>query len=299
MTVSHMDEMAGRLEALGFAEVFETGDKFVGKIPTPLHGLPAGRGPSRRLQEAHRGIAATRARTKTVRTRRNVVPMWDSTPDAAAAARLRRHLARTGGRAVDRGLRPCRTLLPLRRLPGSARSVGRPREARASATGTSTSRCRLDTARRHGGDGRYGALLELVPVALRLRVDDRRRHPGHAPRLRRGHLGHRPRRGAMVEALEPQGDAGSTPGSSTRATTARWGAITASCPSACSTSRPCVCRSSSVLRRAVVRPAVVDSLVEHLDVPATCARSPAHPTSHSARDARSSTPSADGNPGVP
>src|SRR5580692_5513345 len=34
LTVSHIDEMAPRLEALGFAEVFETGDKFVSKVPS-------------------------------------------------------------------------------------------------------------------------------------------------------------------------------------------------------------------------------------------------------------------------
>src|ERR1700722_9094079 len=44
LTVSHIDDMAGRLEALGFAEFFETGDKFVGKIPTRYTDYLAGRG---------------------------------------------------------------------------------------------------------------------------------------------------------------------------------------------------------------------------------------------------------------
>ena len=34
LDIAHMDRMAGRLQELGFAEVFETGDKFIGKIPT-------------------------------------------------------------------------------------------------------------------------------------------------------------------------------------------------------------------------------------------------------------------------
>ena len=54
LTVSHIDDMAGRLEALGFAEVFETGDKFVSKIPSRYTDYLAARRPPRRLQEAHR-----------------------------------------------------------------------------------------------------------------------------------------------------------------------------------------------------------------------------------------------------
>src|SRR5580700_6909750 len=34
LAIAHMDEMAGRLEALGFAKVFETGDKFMPTVPT-------------------------------------------------------------------------------------------------------------------------------------------------------------------------------------------------------------------------------------------------------------------------
>ena len=54
LPVAHMNEMARRLEALGFAEVFETGDKFMPNDPDPLQRLPGGRGPARRLQDAHR-----------------------------------------------------------------------------------------------------------------------------------------------------------------------------------------------------------------------------------------------------
>ncbi len=46
-------------------------------------------------------------------------------PDAPAPLGLRRHLARGRGRALARAVRAARALLPLRRVPGAARSVGR------------------------------------------------------------------------------------------------------------------------------------------------------------------------------
>jgi arylsulfatase len=79
LTVSHMDDMAGRLEALGFAEVFETGDKFVGKIPTRYTDYLAGRG---ELDAYKRHIAdrSYQGENEDGQNATKCVPMWDSTP---------------------------------------------------------------------------------------------------------------------------------------------------------------------------------------------------------------------------
>jgi choline-sulfatase len=79
LTVAHIDEMAGRLEALGFADVFETGDKFIGKIPTKYTDYLAGRG----LLDAYKRHIADRSYQGENEDGQNAtkcVPMWDSTP---------------------------------------------------------------------------------------------------------------------------------------------------------------------------------------------------------------------------
>ena len=79
LTVPHIDDMAGRLDALGFAEVFETGDKFVGKIPTRYTDYLAGRG----LLDAYKQHIADRSYQGENEDGQNAtkcVPMWDSTP---------------------------------------------------------------------------------------------------------------------------------------------------------------------------------------------------------------------------
>jgi arylsulfatase len=79
LTVAHIDDMAGRLEALGFAEVFETGDKFIGKIPTKYTDYLSGRG----LLDAYKRHIADRAYQGENEDGQNAtkcVPMWDSTP---------------------------------------------------------------------------------------------------------------------------------------------------------------------------------------------------------------------------
>ncbi len=79
LTVSHTDDMAGRLEALGFAEVFETGDKFLGKIPTRYTDYLSARG----LLDAYMHHIADRSYQGENEDGRNAtkcVPMWDSTP---------------------------------------------------------------------------------------------------------------------------------------------------------------------------------------------------------------------------
>ena len=79
LTVAHIDEMAGRLEALGFAEVFETGDKFAGKVPNRYTDFLADRG----LLDAYRKHIADRSYQGENEDGQNAtkcVPMWDSTP---------------------------------------------------------------------------------------------------------------------------------------------------------------------------------------------------------------------------
>ncbi len=79
LTVSHMDDMAGRLEALGFAEVFETGDKFLGKVPTRYTDYLSAGG----LLDAYKKHIADRSYQGENEDGQNAtkcVPMWDSTP---------------------------------------------------------------------------------------------------------------------------------------------------------------------------------------------------------------------------
>ena len=76
---SHTDDLAGRLQALGFAEVLETGDKFLGKIPTQYTDYLAGRG----LLDAYKKHIADRSYQGENEDGQNAtkcVPMWDSTP---------------------------------------------------------------------------------------------------------------------------------------------------------------------------------------------------------------------------
>ena len=79
LAIAHMDEMAGRLRSLGFSEVCETGDKFVGAIPTRYTDYLAGRG----LLDAYRMHVAERCYQGENEDGRNAtksVPMWDATP---------------------------------------------------------------------------------------------------------------------------------------------------------------------------------------------------------------------------
>jgi arylsulfatase len=79
LTVSHIDDMAGRLEELGFAEVFETGDKFAPKIPTRYTDFLAREG----LLDVYRKHIADRSYQGENEDGQNAtkcVPMWDATP---------------------------------------------------------------------------------------------------------------------------------------------------------------------------------------------------------------------------
>ena len=208
LSVSHIDDMAGRLEALGFAEVFETGDKFVSKIPSRYTDYPGGASTSWRHTRSTSPTAATRARTKTARTRRSACPCgtrhrcrcpWRPTSTPGTASRPCNWIER-----YDRA----RAVLPLRRLPGAPRPLGRTGGSRAALPGRRHLDAALDPASHRRGHGSLRRAPELVPLGLRLRDDDRGRHPWHAPLLRGGHLGHRPRRGRHDRRARGQRAAG-------------------------------------------------------------------------------------------
>ncbi len=79
VTVDHIDDMAPRLEALGFAEVFETGDKFMSKIPSRYTDFLDTQG---LLEDYRRHIAARsyQGEKEDGRNATKSVPMWDATP---------------------------------------------------------------------------------------------------------------------------------------------------------------------------------------------------------------------------
>jgi len=75
----HVDELAWRLRALGFCEVVETGDKFLGEVATRYSDHLAASG----LLDAYRRFIAERSYQGEAETGRNAtksVPMWDATP---------------------------------------------------------------------------------------------------------------------------------------------------------------------------------------------------------------------------
>jgi len=76
---THIDDLAGRLMSLGFAEVLETGDKFVGETPNRYTDYLRERG----LLDAYRRHIADRSYQGENERGENAtkrVPMWDSTP---------------------------------------------------------------------------------------------------------------------------------------------------------------------------------------------------------------------------
>src|SRR5580704_17076963 len=78
LSVAHMDEMAGRLTDLGFAEVFETGDKFMPKIPTRYSDYLATAGWLDAVRK-HLADRAYQGDNEDGQNATKCVPMWDST----------------------------------------------------------------------------------------------------------------------------------------------------------------------------------------------------------------------------
>ena len=266
LTVAHMDDMAGRLEALGFAEVFETGDKFVGKIPTRYTDYLAGRG----LLDAYKKHIADRSYQGENEDGQNAtkcVPMWDSTPTPIP---LDSYVdAWHGQQAVEWIERYDRNepFFLFVGFPGPhdpwdapAEAVQRYRDVDISMP-SSTRRPDVE------GTGRYGALLNSF-----LWLSDSETMTDDAIRgMRRSYaadisvIDHAV--GDMVEALERRGMLDST-----------WIIYTSDhgemggnhgMMSKCVLYEPAV-RVPLIIRPPAAAPwRVVDSLVEHLDVPAT------------------------------
>ena len=79
LEAKHIDDLAGRLMSLGFAEVHETGDKFMGETPNRYADFLAERG----LLDVYKRHIADRSYQGENDTGQNAtkrVPMWDSTP---------------------------------------------------------------------------------------------------------------------------------------------------------------------------------------------------------------------------
>ena len=266
LTVPHMDDMAGRLEALGFAEVFETGDKFVGKIPTRYTDYLAGRG----LLDAYKKHIADRSYQGENEDGQNAtkcVPMWDSTPMPIP---LESYVDAWHGQQavewIERYDRPEPFFLFVG-FPGPHDPWDAPAEAVERYRGVDISMPRSTRRPTIEGTGRYGALLELVPLGLRLRDDDRRRHPGHAASYAADISVIDQAVGDMVDALERKGLLDNT-----------WIIYTSDHGEMGGNHgmmSKCVLYEPAVRVPLIVRPpggwpqAVVDALVEHLDVPAT------------------------------
>ncbi len=104
LAARHIDDLAWRLEALGFSEVLETGDKFVSKIPSRYTDSLSDRGLLEAYTDAHQGAQLSgreRGRSKRHQERPDVG--FDA--HAHTPGLVRRHLARGPSRPVDRALR--------------------------------------------------------------------------------------------------------------------------------------------------------------------------------------------------
>ena len=266
LTVSHMDDMAGRLEALGFAEVFETGDKFVGKIPTRYTDYLAGRG----LLDAYKKHIADRSYQGENEDGQNAtkcVPMWDSTPTPIP---LESYVdAWHGQRAVEwiERYERAEPFFLFVGFPGPHDPWDAPAEAVQRYRGVDISMPSSTRRPTIEGTGRYGALLNSF-----LWVSDSETMTDDAIRgMRRSYAADisviDQAVGDMVEALERRGMLDNT-----------WIIYTSDHGEMGGNHRmmsKCVLYEPAVRVPLIIRPpggcsqAVVDSLVEHLDVPAT------------------------------
>ena len=266
LTVSHMDDMAGRLEALGFAEVFETGDKFVGKIPTRYTDYLAGRD----QLEAYKHHIADRSYQGENEDGQNAtkcVPMWDSTPTPIP---LESYVDAWHGqqavRWIERYDRPEPFFLFVG-FPGPHDPWDAPAEAVRRYRDVDITMPRSTRRPALEGTGRYGALMNAF-----LWLSDSETMTDDAIRgMRRSYAADisviDQAIGDMVDALERRGLLENT-----------WIIYTSDHGEMAGNHglmSKCVLYEPAVRVPLIVRPAggcppaVVTSLVEHLDVPAT------------------------------
>ena len=266
LTVSHTDDMAPRLEALGFAEVFETGDKFISKIPTRYTDFLAGRG----LLDAYKQHVADRSYQGENEDGQNAtkcVPMWDATPmPLPLDAYVDIWHGQQAVEWIERYERPEPFFLFVG-FPGPHDPWDAPAEAVRRYDGIDISMPRSTKRPTVEGTGRYGALLNSF-----LWVSDSETMTEDAVRgMRRSYaadisvIDHAV--GAMVDALARRGMLEDT-----------WVIYTSDHGEMAGNHglmSKCVLYEGAVRVPLIVRPpggcapGVVGALVEHLDVPAT------------------------------
>ena len=276
LTVPHMDDMAARLQALGFAEVFETGDKFVGKIPTRYTDYLSVRG----LLDAYKKHVADRSYQGENEDGQNAtkcVPMWDSTPMPIP---LESYVDAWHGQQavkwIERYERP-QPFFFFVGFPGPARPLGRAEQRPWSGTAASTSKC---PARPAAPPLRARAATARCSNSF-LWVSDSETMTDDAIRgMRTSYAADvsviDQAVGDMVGALERKGLLDDT-----------WIIYTSDhgemggnhgMMSKCVLYEPAVRVPLIVHPPGGCAPHVVDSLVEHVDVPATVRASPVRPT---------------------
>ncbi len=266
LPVAHVDDMAGRLVALGFAEVFETGDKFMPKVSTRYSDHLEQEG----LLEAYRRHIADRSYQGENEDGQNAtkcVPMWDSTP---VPLPLHAYVDTWHGQQAVRWIesygRPEPFFLFVG-FPGPHDPWDAPEEARRRYRDVDISMPTSTTRPVVEGTGRYGALLDAF-----LSLSDSETMTEDAIRgMRRAYaadisvIDHAV--GLIVDALARKGVADET-----------WVIYTSDHGEMAGSHglmSKCVLYEPAVRVPLVIRPpggctaAVVDSLVEHLDVPAT------------------------------
>jgi choline-sulfatase len=266
LPVAHIDDMAGRLRDLGFAEVFETGDKFVGKVPNRYTDFLAARG----LLDPYRRHIADRSyqgQNEDGQNATKCVPMWDSTPmPLPLDAYVDTWHGHEAVQWIERYDRPEPFFLFVG-FPGPHDPWDAPAEAVERYRDVDISMPRSTERPTVEGTGRYGALLNSF-----LWVSDSETMTDDAIRgMRRSYaaditvIDHAV--GLMVEALERKGLLDDT-----------WVIYTSDHGEMAGSHglmSKCVLYEGAVRVPLIVRPPggcesrVVDSLVEHLDVPAT------------------------------
>jgi len=264
----HVDELAPRLHALGFAEVHETGDKFATSIPNAYTDHLRDRG----LLDVYRRHIADRSyqgENETGRGATKRVPMWDSTPLPVA---LDDYVDAWHGAIAARWIESYERDEPFFAFvgfPGPHDPWDAPAEAVARYAGVDVSMPASTTRPELDGTGRYGALLRAF-----LHLSDTDTMTTDAIRgMRRAYsadvsviddgvgriLGALDERGMLDDTwviyTSDHGEMGGNHGLMSKCVLYEPAVRV-----------PLVIRPPSGVR---TKPAVVDALVEHLDVPAT------------------------------
>jgi choline-sulfatase len=266
LPVRHIDEMAGRLTELGFAEVFETGDKFIPKIPNRYTDYLASEG----LLDVYKRHIADRSYQGENEDGQNAtkcVPMWDSTPMPIP---LHSYVDAWHGLQAVRWIESYERSNPFFLFvgfPGPHDPWDAPAEAVARYDGVEVSMPRSTRRPTVDGTGRYGALLNSF-----LWVSDSESMTEDAIRgMRRSYAADisviDDAVGSIVDALDRKGVLDNT-----------WIVYTSDhgemagnhgLMSKCVLYEPAVRVPLLVRPPGGCAPRVVDTLVEHFDVPAT------------------------------